>query len=432
MPLLLDDNEDDDEDFSEMVAVSMHLMLLTVTVLLLQPEERMVHPLYEQRLAWNDYCDRHHERGTLHRRLRMSRASFNKLVSLIEQDLQVNELTAGSRGGAIIPEVCLYCALRYLAGGSYLDISDVACISQASFYRVVWKTITAIVKCPALRIRFPKSTEEVTEAISGFASISTDGAIANCAGVVDGYLMRCKVPSKIEVKNVRSFFSGHYQCYGVNIQAAADHHCRFIHFSFAAPGVTGDREAIKQCSLYQLIEGLPKGICFIGDAAYQPSEHMVPVYQGADKLIQKYDDFNFYASQMRIRIEMAFGMMQGKWSILQRPLGCSMKNMIWLSQGIARLHNYCINERLAESKSSFSTPDAEIPRYIPSIPHNANGNPVELQHAFMGANDDGQSFLREWMATRVLTKQLQRPGNTVNGTTTTSSKKRSFEETGLL
>jgi DDE superfamily endonuclease len=204
---------------------------------------------------------------------------------------------------------------------------------------------------------------------------------------------------------------------------------RFVHFAFAAPGVTGDREAIKQCSLYALVEALPVGICVIGDAAYQPTEHMVPVYQGADKLLPKYDNFNFFASQCRIRVEMAFGMWQGKWGILQRPLSCSMANMLWLSQATARLHNYCINERLAEDKSSFD-PDTSVPHYIPSVPHNADGDPVRLQHAFEGANE-GQSFLHEWMAARVSRKQLQRPGNSDNGGTT-SSKKRSFETTGVL
>jgi hypothetical protein len=163
--------------------------------------------------------------------------------------------------------------------------------------------------------------------------------------------MRCRVPTKKEVKNVRSFFSGHYQSYGVNIQAASDHLCRFIHFAFAAPGVTGDRDAIKQCSLHGLIERLPPGICVIGDAACSLPSHRAhgSVYQGADKLVRKYDDFNFFASQYRIQIEMAFGMMQVKWGMLQRPLGCSIKNMLWLAQEVARLHNYCINERLAAS-----------------------------------------------------------------------------------
>jgi hypothetical protein len=150
-----------------------------------------------------------------------------------------------------------------------------------------------------------------------------------------------------------------------------------------------------------LIENLPTGICFIGVAAYQPSEHMVPVFQGTDKLVQKYDGFNFFTSQCRIRIEMTFGMMHGKqWGILQWPLGCNMKNMIWMAQAIARQHNYCIEERLAESLSSFSTPDTEVPHYIPTIPHNEDGDPVQLEHAFTSNNNDGQSFLREWMATR--------------------------------
>jgi hypothetical protein len=217
MPLLLleDDEEEEDEDDDHVMLVAfLHLLLMwTAAVFVLLPGDERRSASYEQRLAWEDYCQRHHERGTLARRLRMQKHSFDKLVELLEADLLVDESFAELRGGAIIPPLCVYCTLRFLAGGSYLDITDVAGISQASFYRVVWKTITAIVKCSALRIQFPTTKEEITAAIAGFASISTEGAIHNCAGVVDGYLLRCKVPSKKEVKNVRSFFSGHYQCY---------------------------------------------------------------------------------------------------------------------------------------------------------------------------------------------------------------------------
>jgi DDE superfamily endonuclease len=212
-----------------------------------------------------------------------------------------------------------------------------------------------------------------------------------------------------ETPNIRSFFSGHYQCYGVNIQAASDHLSRFTHFSFAAPGVTGDRAAIKQCSLHDLVEALPRGHCCIGDAAYCPSEHMVPVYQGADKLNSRYDNFNFFASQCRIRVEMAFGMMQMKWGILQQPLGCKMSNMLWLAQAIARLHNYCINERLAAGETnSFELSADLIPGYVPTVPHNNNGDPIDLEGLFAGTFD-GYSHLREHMANRVHSLQLERP-----------------------
>jgi hypothetical protein len=74
-------------------------------------------------------------------------------------------------------------------------------------------------------------------------------------------------------------------------------------------------------------------------------------------------------------------MMQAKWGILQRPLTCSMGNMVWLAQAIARLHNYCINERLAETLSPFDVPINSIPTYILSVPRNADGDPVQLDNA---------------------------------------------------
>ena len=183
---------------------------------------------FEQRLAWNEYAAMHTARGTFDIRLRMAFDSFNKLLCKIREYLLVNETKAKVKGGSILPELCLYCTIRWLAGGSYLDITDICGISKASFYRVVWKTITAISKCEDLIPKFPKTPEEIGAAVEGFASISTDGIIDNCVGVLDGYLLRIKVPPKDKVKNVRSFFSGHYQCYGVNIQAVADHHCRFV------------------------------------------------------------------------------------------------------------------------------------------------------------------------------------------------------------
>ena len=168
-------------------------------------------------------------------RLRMNKISFDKLLSYIYDALLVNEILAKPRGDPIIPELCLYCTLRWLAGGSYLDICDIAGISKSSFYRIVWKTIKIIVLCDALAMKWPETDQEIEAAIEGFASISTQGVIHNCMGVADGYLLRIKVPPKKSVGNVRSYFSGHYHCYGVNIQAVADHHSRFIYLAMAAP-----------------------------------------------------------------------------------------------------------------------------------------------------------------------------------------------------
>jgi hypothetical protein len=58
------------------------------------------------------------------------------------------------------------------------------------------------------------------------------------------------------------------------------------------------------------------------------------------------DNFNFFASQLRIRIKMAFGLMTRKWGILQRLLSVGLPSIKHLICCIARLRNFCIDERL--------------------------------------------------------------------------------------
>ena len=79
------------------------------------------------------------------------------------------------------------------------------------------------------------------------------------------------------------------------------------------------------------------------------------------------DNFNFFASQLRIRIEMAFGLMVKKWGILARPLTIKLKNVKRLMIAIARLHNYCIDERLASTNTTREAQrQAQVVIYTPS------------------------------------------------------------------
>jgi hypothetical protein len=149
--------------------------------------------------------------------------------------------------------------------------ADIFCgISETSFYRLIWKVMDLIIDCKELSIDFPTTEEDCTIAAEGFRSVSSGDAIVNCVSVVDGFLVRIVTPSKEEAKNVRSFFSGHYQAYGVNVQATADHHCRFTFIGVAGPGVMFDREAITQTPLDRLIASLPGDFCVITDCAYRP------------------------------------------------------------------------------------------------------------------------------------------------------------------
>ena len=68
---------------------------------------------------------------------RMEYHSFQKLVDLIDSAVRKNGVMAerrtGKLCGLITTEIALHCALRWRAGGSYLDIRISARISKTSF-----------------------------------------------------------------------------------------------------------------------------------------------------------------------------------------------------------------------------------------------------------------------------------------------------------
>jgi DDE superfamily endonuclease len=237
--------------------------------------------IIEQRLVWNNFVGKYGARPDFERSIRMKLSSFKVLLSYIYQELLVDDLQASRRGSPIIPELCLFCTIRYLSGGSYLDIRFLTGISVPSLYRIMWKTMLAIVACPQLQVKFPKTDEELKESALGFESVSTGGCMSNCITVIDGYHLAIQTPPKKEAKNVQSFFSGHYQSYGVNIQAACDHNCRFQFIGIGGPGVMSDRDAINESGLGELVNNLPGMYCAIGDCAYVATEHLVPIFGGA-------------------------------------------------------------------------------------------------------------------------------------------------------
>ena len=104
---------------------------------------------------------------------------------------------------------------------------------------------------------------------------------------------------------------------------------------------------------------------------------------------------------------MAFGMMQAKWGILNRPVSVKLSNLTFMAQAIARLHNFCINERLREGGSEEEF-EASVNGYMPTVPHDEHGDPVELSELFKGTIE-GHSHLRESMARTVKAWTMERP-----------------------
>lgn len=194
--------------------------------------------------------------------------------------------------------------------------------------------------------------------------------------------------------------SGHYDSFGYNIQAVSDEKGKFIYFSVAGPGSMHDNAAYNTTTLVDLVENLPVGIFLVCDNAYLPSEHLIPVFGGTERLEPGKDDTNYYISQCRIHVERAFGMLKKRFGILQRPLDVSVANAGPLIMSISRMHNWCLSQTIpAHNQDEFILED---------FPDAASDQPV-LEHQITGFG--GTSAMRLAIHDRVQNAGLRRPEN---------------------
>jgi hypothetical protein len=137
---------------------------------------------------------------------------------------------------------------------------------------------------------------------------------------------------------------------------------------------------------------------------------LTPIYGGNEGRRVENDTYNFFASQLRIRIEMAFGLMVRKWCILQHPSHVPLKHIKFMLIAIAKLHNFCINERIQttpnfrlfnEEQELYGGDDNERMLRIAALLFEYESN-AEIW--------SGNSINRENMKSRIIALKLTRPG----------------------
>lgn len=299
-----------------------------------------------ERIDWDSYVAKKLHNGGFNRAYRMSFDAFYHLLELLRPMITYDVIKSkNSCDKPIFPELVLATGIRWLAGGSYIDIMDVYDYSQSSFYRCRNTFLTAVLTCDALEIKFPETPEELEAVRVRFEAKSSEGVMRGCVGALDGLLARIKCPSVAESNgNPRAYHSGHYNATGLNVQAICDSRLRFLCFAVAKPGGSSDLFAYESLSIREIIENLPDGIYIVADAAYMLTEHVLVPFTGGDRYDANKDTYNYFLSQLRIRIEMAFGLLTTKWSILQTNLANDLVLNSQVVMACARLHNFVIDQ----------------------------------------------------------------------------------------
>ena len=233
-----------------------------------------------------------------------------------------------------------------------------------------------------------------------------------CVGAIDGILVWVLQPSASCCKESRcdatKFFCGRKHKFGLNCQAVADCRGRFLDMSIRYPASTSDCLAFESSELFgQLQNGiLAEGLCLFGDNAYLNSPFLATPYPNVSGGYK--DAYNFFHSQLRIRVECAFGMFVQRWGILRSamPKGITLRKTTALVLALAKLHNFCIDQ--ADTRILAMTARDEfrlLSREAGSVPledatvmegvENDNRDEYRVPRQLIGAGDHFEDVPRE-------------------------------------
>jgi hypothetical protein len=118
-----------------------------------------------------------------------------------------------------------------------------------------------------------------------------------------------------------------------------------MYFGVVSPGSTNDNISYPLApGLKETFDSFPLGLYGVADAAYTLSVKLLIPFTGAIRLDSARDAYNHYLSQLRIRVEMAFGRLVNKFRILSGKIVGSMDRASAILIACARLHNFIIQE----------------------------------------------------------------------------------------
>lgn len=285
------------------------------------------------------------------RMFRLSRKAFYHLHELIKSEISPRfpQHAINSSGSPISSVTKLAATLRFLAGGSYLDICALFGLDATNFFAkhyVLWPTIDAIDR--KLSLGLSLNADSLKRTSDEFAAFS-HGKLNGCIMAIDGWVCKTRQPMVKEVGLDVKAFRNRKSCWAIVVLAGCDARLRFNMVSARSSGSTHDHliwesSAVKNRLDEEFKNGSLRDTDYyvIGDEAFVCTNHLLTPWSG--KSLDPYkDSFNYYLSSMRQCIERAFGLLTKRWGIFWRPLACRFDKWSTIVTVCCKLHNLCID-----------------------------------------------------------------------------------------
>ena len=130
------------------------------------------------RLDWAEFRRLRVADGSFKKMFRMSEHQFDDLVGILTPYLAVNvdQARRATLAGHIPAALRVAGTLRFLAGGSYLDVFHLLGVGVSSFYECITQVVEAINRAAELQLRFPATDADCAALAEGFKARSAYGA----------------------------------------------------------------------------------------------------------------------------------------------------------------------------------------------------------------------------------------------------------------
>ena len=304
----------------------------------------------------------HHTNGFF-TRYHMEEDAIHELAFILRCDLPIYPLQSlrSTSGNEVITHLFIVCiGLRFMGGELTKSLADIFGVSIPHCHTLINRFLLAVDNSndSSLSIDLlPRTKVEKTKMANEWKILSSSsGVLDGHLGPLDGWLCITEMPW--DVHNPVDYRSGHYQRYGLNVQAMCDANLRIIYFFICGPGKMNDAKAFRRLhGLQKWLESLEGDEFISSDNAYTLTKRVIIPFSGGEKFEPYKLVFCFLLCQLRIRIKMTFGRLTTKWRIFRSNLTFSTPKNSLICRVGARLHNYVINYNIRNKQVTKNVVD---------------------------------------------------------------------------
>lgn len=206
-------------------------------------------------------------------------------------------------------------ALRFVDGGSYVDVCVGLRAHLASLGRAVWDVVDAVNSTPALAVKFQIGDRTRRQAYGAGYPAGRNPPFSDIIGALDDVAVEQEQPLPTDAACVAEY-SSRKEFYAFNVKDICDKPDKLRWMSCMSPGSSQDSRAFSCTSLGQalfkpqdpLTAVLNRGgHCIAADDAYAASVVWAVPWPDGGRGDHWCNSFNFHVPTLQVHIEQAFG-----------------------------------------------------------------------------------------------------------------------------